>query len=126
VRLKGKVRTGIGDLSTKMVLPNVEAIYIQKTGMKLFPGSLNVQLQNDFHVLPKIRIEGHEYGGTVCVSLMPCKMFNRKAFIVRTDKVAAQKSDQNIHPLSVIEIVTDVKLREIYNLKDGDEVEIEI
>ena len=92
--------------------------------MKLYPGSLNIELVDPFH-LPEnaIRLEGHEYGGTVSLSILPCRIFNRKAFIIRTDKNASGLGD---HPLTIIEIATDVKLRDEYHLKDGDEVEVVI
>ena len=75
--------------------------------------------------LPKkrIRLEKEEYGGTVSVNLVPCQIFGRKAFILRTDKAEDGLAD---HDRSVIEIATDVKLRDVYNLNDGDVVEVEV
>ena len=120
--LKGKVKSGLNDFSYWM--NKLEKYYTQKTGIKLFPGTLNVELEIDFH-LPKncIKLEKEEYGGTVSVSIFPCKINGRNAFVLRTDKNASGKG---FHPLNIIEIAADVKLRDLYNLRDDDIVEIEL
>ena len=120
MRLVGKVRSGMNSLSYWM--DKLEYYYTLKTGVKLYPRSLNIELPEPYH-LPKdvIRLEGHEYGGTVSLSLLPCRVFDRKAFIIRTDKNASGEGD---HPLNIIEVSTDGKLRDEYHLKDGDEVEV--
>lgn len=123
IKLTGRVKSGLGNLSYWM--NKMENIYTEKTGVKLFPGSLNVEL-NESYDLPKngiIRIEKEEYGGTVSLSIQECKIFDRRAFIVRTDKNARNEGD---HPTNIIEIACDVKLRDAYDLKDGDIVNIEV
>jgi len=124
--LKGKVITGIGDLSFRMeTVPGLLDAYLSKTGLHLFPGSLNVLLDGEWSMPEnKIRLEKEEYGGQVSVSLLPCKLFDAPAFIVRTDK--AEAGQIKTHPKNIIEIIGDVKFRDKYNLKDGDEVEISI
>ncbi|MFA6460904.1 MAG: DUF120 domain-containing protein [Candidatus Woesearchaeota archaeon] len=54
---------------------------------------------------------------------MPCKIFGRTAFILRPDyrKEAIIKK-----PKTIIEIACDVHLRKTFNIKDGDEVTVEI
>ncbi len=76
--------------------------------MDLYPGTLNVELREPF-ALPAgcLRLESEEYGGNVGVSTLPCEVFGRKAFILRTDKNA---SGEGRHPLTLVEIATDVKL----------------
>src|SRR6266436_2602555 len=83
--LRGIVRSGKGDFS--FWLAKLESYYTQKTGMKLYPGTLNVHLSNAIFPTPKdaIRLEKEEYGGRVSVSMAPCRIFGRKAFILRTD-----------------------------------------
>jgi CTP-dependent riboflavin kinase len=56
------------------------------------------------------------------VSIVPCKIVGRKAFIPRPD------TDTRKHghpPETILEIATDVNLRDTYKLKDGDIVEVE-
>lgn len=126
VKLTGKVKTGIGDLSYRM--KTVEGLldaYYKKTGLVLVPGSLNVELDQIWS-MPKnnIRLEKEEYGGKVSVSLLPCKIKDTTAFIVRTDKVEAGLIPT--HPKNIIEIISDIKLRDKYGLKDGDQVEVTV
>ncbi len=120
--LKGKVVSGLGNFS--YWIEKLQEYYLRKTGMKFFPGTLNIQLDRPYH-LPKnvMRLEKEEYGGTVSVSIVPCQIFGRDAFILRTDKNNTESGD---HPKTIIEIACDVKLRELYNLKDNDLIEVEI
>ncbi|MEO8185140.1 MAG: DUF120 domain-containing protein [Deltaproteobacteria bacterium] len=120
--LRGTVRSGRGDFG--FWLAKLEEHYRAKTGMVLFPGTLNLELAEPFrmpdHVL---RLEADEYGGTVSVSLIACRVFGRSAFILRTD---ANEQGTGHHPRTLIEIATDVKLRSTYGLEDGDAVDVEL
>ena len=119
--LRGNVVSGVGNFS--YWIDKLRDHYLRKTGMSLFPGTLNVSLAEPYSV-PKdaIRLECGEYGGSVSVNLVPCSIFGRRAFILRTD---ANEEGRGHHPRTTIEIATDVKLRDRYQLNDGDEVEIE-
>ena len=93
--------------------------------MTFFPGTLNVHLLHYKYYFPKncLRLENEEYGGTVSVSMTECRIFGRDAYILRTD------SDIGKHgypPEQILEIATNVKLRDEFNLQDGDVVEVEI
>ena len=120
--LKGVVVSGMGTFS--FWLEKLESYYTQKTGMRLFPGTLNLHLDQPYS-LPAdvIRLEKEEYGGTVSVSIVPCRVFDRAAFLLRTD---ANEAGRGHHPKNVIEIATDIKLRDLYHLRDGDEVEVRL
>ena len=118
--LKGVVVSGMGNFS--FWIEKLEIYYTQKTGMRLFPGTLNLRLAAPYSLPAEvIRLEKEEYGGTVSVSLVPCSVFGRRAFLLRTD---ANEEGRGHHPRNIIEIATDVKLRDVYRLKDGDEVEV--
>jgi riboflavin kinase, archaea type len=119
--LRGKVVSGMGNFS--YWIEKLQGHYFQKTGMKFFPGTLNVQLEQPY-TLPKqvIRLEADEYGGTVSVSIVPCSISGKNAFLLRTD---ANEEERGHHPKTRLEIATDVRLRDHFNLKDGDLVEIE-
>jgi riboflavin kinase len=120
--LKGVVVSGMGSFS--FWLEKLESFYTQKTGMHLFPGTLNLRLEQPYS-LPSdvIRLEKEEYGGTVSVSMVRCRVFDRPAFLLRTD---ANEAGSGHHPKNIIEIATDIKLRDRYRLHDGDEVEVHI
>lgn len=98
--------------------------YFRKTGMHLYPGTLNVQLDLPFSLPPGVnRLEGEEYGGTVSVNLLPCLILGRSGFILRTD---ANEQGRGHHPKTIVEVASDVRLRDQFQLADGDLVEIEI
>ncbi|WP_233220151.1 CTP-dependent riboflavin kinase [Pleurocapsa sp. CCALA 161] len=85
MKLKGKIRTGKNDFSGW--IDRLSFYYREKTGMIFFPGTLNVHLIDSRYYFPSdcIRLEKEEYGGTVAVSMTPCRIFNRDAYILRTD-----------------------------------------
>lgn len=92
--------------------------------MRLYPGTLNVDLPSEYSLPADVmRLEAHEYGGRVSVSIVPCRIFDRQAFILRTDE---NERGTGHHPRNIVEIATDVRLRDLYGLRDGDWVEIEI
>jgi riboflavin kinase, archaea type len=120
--LKGVVVSGMGNFS--FWLEKLASFYTQKTGMRLFPGTLNLRLAEPYSLPAEvIRLEKEEYGGTVSVSIVPCSVFGRRAFLLRTD---ANEAGTGHHPKNVIEIATDIKLRDAYQLNDGDEVEVQV
>jgi riboflavin kinase len=119
--LQGKVVSGMGSFS--YWIEKLAEHYRHKTGMLLFPGTLNVELENEY-TLPKrvVRLEGQEYGGSVSVNIVPCSIWGKPGFILRTD---ANEEGRGHHARTIVEIATDVKLREYFGLSDGDSVEIE-
>jgi riboflavin kinase len=121
-RLRGRVVSGRADFG--QWIGRLSSLYEEKTGMRLYPGTLNVELSSEYS-LPAdvIRLEADEYGGRVSVSIVPCRIFNRQAFLLRTDE---NEKGTGHHPRNIIEIATDVRLRDNYELKDGDWVEIEV
>ncbi|MGA7107052.1 MAG: DUF120 domain-containing protein [Terracidiphilus sp.] len=120
--LVGKVVSGMGNFS--FWIDKLHDHYLRKTGMHLYPGTLNVQLEEPYS-LPKnvLRLEDFEYGGTVSVNLVPCIIRGKCAFLLRTD---ANEEGRGHHPRTIVEIATDVRLRDAFQLADGDTVEIQI
>lgn len=120
--LIGKVTSGIGDCG--QWIAKLHDHYRRKTGLDLFPGTLNVRLDRPYRVpRDSLRLDAHEYGGRVGISLVPCRVFGRRAYILRTD---ANDGGDGDHPPEVIEVATDVKLRDAFDLKDGDLVTVEV
>ena len=119
--IRGKVVSGRGDFG--LWIERLSHFYEQKTGMRLYPGTLNVELAFQYLLpLNVMRLEAHEYGGRVSVSIVPCRIFDRRAFLLRTDENETGTGHQ---PRKIIEIATDIRLRHAYNLEDGDSVEVE-
>jgi riboflavin kinase len=121
-RVRGRVVSGRANFG--VWIERLNSFYEKKTGMRLYPGTLNVELQNPYS-LPSnvIRLEANEYGGSVSVNIVPCQIFDRRAFLLRTDQ---NEQGTGHHSRSIIEIATDVRLRDLYQLKDGDCVEVDL
>src|SRR5580700_12124628 len=101
--LRGKVESGIGDFG--QWIEKLGAHYERKTGVKLYPGTLNIRLPEPYAVPAGcVRLETSEYGGSVNVNIMPCWIFGRRAFILRTD---SNESGEGRHPRTVVEIASD-------------------
>jgi riboflavin kinase len=120
--LTGRVVTGVGNFS--YWIDKLKDHYRRKTGLVLFPGTLNVQLDEEYSVpAGATRLEGEEYGGDVSVNIVPCRIFDEEAVILRTDKY---EKDEGPHARTLVEVACEVKLRDKYQLKDGDIVHIEV
>lgn len=120
--LRGKVRSGLGEASFWM--KKAEETFYKKTGIRMFHGTLNVELDKDYILEGDLKlIYKEEYGGTQEVYIKECQILGHKSYIVRTDKNMSENRD---HPLNLIEIISDVNFREEYNLKDGDEIRVSI
>lgn len=120
--LRGRLVSGLGDFS--IWIARLAGHYERKTGMRLYPGTLNLELPEPYDLpVDRIRLEASEYGGRVSVSIVPCRIFDRPAFLLRTDQ-----NDQGTgpHPKTIVEIATDIRLRDVYSLRDGDTVEVEL
>ena len=123
MRLRGRVASGIGDL-TKWMLPNRE-VYAAATGEDLYPGSLNVVLDVPWFVPAGAqRLEPSDFRvGGVGMSIVPCAINGLPAFILRSDRNNAGIGN---HPPTVIEVAASVRLRDALALADGDEVVVDV
>ncbi len=120
--LRGRVVSGVGDFSRWIEM--LKAHYLRKTGLDLFPGTLNVELGEEYSVPDGCaRLGAEEYGGTVSVYIVPCRVFGERAVILRTE---ASEHGRGTHAKTIVEVACEVKLRDKYGLRDGDPVEIEL
>ena len=95
-------------------------LHAAKTGVRLYPGSLNVELDDDWHAgIHRLRLEPPEY--PIGLSIVPCNIQGLDAFILRTDKNDRGDGD---HAPNVVEVAAAVRLRDALDLEDGDRVEI--
>src|SRR5215469_3158316 len=121
-RVRGRVVSGLANFG--VWIERLNSFYEKKTGMRLYPGTLNIELPNPYS-LPSnvIRLEANEYGGRVSVNIVRCQIFDRRAFLLRTDQ---NEQGTGHHSRNIIEIAKDVRLRDLHQLKDGDWVEVEL
>lgn len=121
MKLQGKLTTGIG--TAKMWVGKIEKVFEEKTGIKLYHGTLNIKLENGYIIEPDWVIKPEEFGGTENVLVKECKILDNIAYIVRAEKNQKGKGE---HDLKILEIVSDINFRETYNLKDGERIMIQI
>ena len=126
--ISGRVQPGKNDASHW--LRKFNEPYSKKTGIAVYPGSLNLALEEKFdwfapsyksHI---IWFGREEYGGERDILLLPCRLpnqGNRRAFLWTTTTAARDRPDP-----WVIEIITDVNLRNVYGLDDGSVVHVEL
>ena len=124
-KLRGKVVSGTGDLSEKMsCVAGLSEAYKRKLGVDLFPGSLNIRLESAWSMpAQRIRLEKEEYGGLVSMNILPCRIRGEDCLILRTD---GNELGTGTHPKEIIEVASNVRLRDHFRLKDGDTIEVEI
>lgn len=83
--LEGKVKSGLGEGS--FWVKKIEKIFEEKTKMKLFPGTLNVQLIEEYKIEnPTYILEKDEYGGSEKLDIKECIVLGHNSFIIRTEK----------------------------------------
>jgi riboflavin kinase, archaea type len=126
--LQGRVQAGKGDASHWLRLFN--AAYARKLQMRVYPGSLNLALDHPFDWFAQ-RYQPHliwfgreEYGGERDILLLPCELMNlerRQAYLWTPTTAARNRPDP-----WVVEVVCEVRLRDTYELKDGDVVVVEL
>jgi len=120
--VRGKVVSGRANFG--LWIERLSSFYEKKTGMRLYPGTLNIELPAPYSLPSNVmRLEANEYGGSVSVSIVPCQIFDRRAFLLRTDQ---NERGTGHHSRNIIEIATDIRLRDVYQIKDGDWVEVEL
>ncbi len=120
--LEGKVKAGLGEAA--FWVKKIENIFCNTYNIKLFSGTLNLELKEEYKINePDLIIEAKEYGGTEKLFIKKCIVYNRQAYIIRTEKNQSSCGD---HSLNIIEVVSDIKFREKYNLLDDQKIKIEI
>ena len=126
--ITGHVQPGKNDASHWLEFFN--AAYSSKTEMMIFPGSLNIALGFNFNWFePLVEAKTiwfvrEEYGGERDILLLPCKLRNlqgQRAYLWTPTTAARNRLDP-----WVVEVITDIKLRDAFGLRDGSVVEIEL
>jgi len=119
--LKGKVIKGLGKAKTFVNM--MDEVFYKKTNIHLYPGTLNVKLDGKYNLNIDYLIKPEEYGGMFNVQIQKCKVFEKDAYIVRSEKNIKENGD---YEQDIIEIVSNINFREKYNLKDGEQIKIRL
>lgn len=121
-RLEGLIVSGYGHAADP--LARLSELYRQKTGVSLFPGTLNVELDQDWPTPAGFaRIEPGEGGCRVGVTLIRCRIEGLEAFILRTD---GNSAPGGLHSLRIVEVAAEVRLRTALGLSDGERVRLDL
>ena len=92
--------------------------------MQLYPGTLNVQLSQEWSIPnDALVLDPSEYGGRVRIYIAKCRFMGRNAWILRTE---ANERGEGDHPRSIVEIASDLPLRTTFGLEDGMNVLLEL
>ena len=126
-RYSGKVQSGEGNASHW--LSKFNDAYSQKIGAPLFPGSLNLSLDQPFDWFDAsigrrtMTFTRDEYGGERDILLVPCLLVNladQRAWLWTT-------TEGRIRPDPwVIEVIASRNLRMAFGLTDGSTVDIRL
>ena len=119
--LEGKVIEGMG--KAKIFVNMMKEVFYKTTNMRLYPGTLNIELEEPYDLKTTYTIKAKEYGGKYDVQVQECTLLEHKAYIVRSEKNLKEESD---YEKNIIEIVSNINFRDKHNLKDGDLVKIQI
>jgi len=115
--LVGRVATGSGDLKRWMTL--YAEGYAAAAGVPLYPGSLNIVLDEPW-AFPEARVTLSAEAVGRLIHLAPCLVGSRRCFVLRTDMAERAGGDEH----RVLEIVSDVRLRDELGVHDGDTIEV--
>lgn len=121
MELKGKIKSGFGNAS--FWVDKINKVFEKKYQMKLFLGTLNVKLDHEYVLGNEEKIKASEYGGNFDVLIKKCEILEHTGYIVRTEKNNKIGGD---HPLDIVEIVSDINIRETNDLKDDDTITLSI
>jgi CTP-dependent riboflavin kinase len=94
-------------------------VYRATTGLDAYPGTLNVELDQPW----RTPTESEPIVAGVSLFLIPCRINCTPAFVMRTENNERGTGD---HPLTVVEIISDKPLRELFDLHDGDQISLEL
>ena len=123
ITLRGRVSSGLGEGRKFIQLPWVKRQIQEDLGFDPYPGTLNLYLSSDtriFSLLDKfrgIRISARE-------EFASGRLY--KALIANKVHGAMIRPDVPDYPKGLLEILAPINLRDKFNLRDGDEVEIKI
>lgn len=124
LNVKGEVRSGNGEGRKFIELPWVREQITEKLGFTPYPGTLNVKINGDAYAFKK------SLERASVIEILPVKGFCRgkcfKTFFMDNVKSAIVIPEVENYPEDVIEVIAPVNLREKFQLKDGDAVNIKI
>jgi riboflavin kinase len=122
--VKGEVFSGSGEGAEYIRLPWVRKQITEKLGFIPYIGTLNIKLTEESLTIKK------SLENARAIEISPVKGFCRgrgfPAYFMQDLKCAIIVPEIKNYPENIIEVVAPVNLRERFNLKDGDMIEVRI
>jgi riboflavin kinase len=122
--MKGEVFSGSGEGTEYIRLPWVRKQITEKLGFIPYVGTLNIKLTEESITIKK------SLENARAIEISPVKGFCRgrgfPAYFIQDLKCAIIVPEIKNYPENIIEVVAPVNLRERFNLKDGDMIEVRI
>ncbi len=127
ITLRGRVFSGVGEGRYYVSLPEYRRQFSSKLGFDPFPGTLNLRvLKEDMHLRRRldqedgIIIEGFSKENRTFgeVKAFKCEVFGITSAVVLPKRTH--------YPPNILEIISPIKLRDTFNLCDGDIVEVKV
>lgn len=128
ITIGGKMRLITGKISSRFGvagqnLKTVEDKILKRTGLpSMAPGTLNVTLDFDYIVRADVTIEPNEYFTEERLKFQRCRVRGHRMFIMRPES----HEDLGGIGAKVLELVSPMILRSVWQLRDGDPLEIEV
>ncbi|HKR74568.1 MAG TPA: DUF120 domain-containing protein [Candidatus Nitrosocosmicus sp.] len=145
ILFKGKIVTGMGEGAYYMSLEGYKKQFHEKLGYEPFPGTLNVKLEDKHFMIsrrdlikhPSIHIEGFKnsdrtfgwvkcYAATIIQDSNVSEGLNSNVNEIKERDVHVLLLERTHHDNSLIEVIGPQSIKEISNLKNGDDVIISI
>jgi len=124
LHVKGKVFSGGGEGARFTELPWVKKQMAEKLGFIPYPGTLNIKLTEDKVNIKKLLKKAK------AIEISPAPGFCRgkcfQAYLMGNLKCAIIIPEVENYPEDVIEVIAPVNLREKFQLRDGDVIEVKI
>jgi len=124
--IAGKIISGAGQGAFFTQLDWVQEQCLEKLGFKPYPGTLNIQIHEE--MVPVIETLPQEQ----IIELIPpdSNFCSGKVFPVVVEGLPAAvvlpEEDVRVHGKNIIEIISNVRLKDALGLKDGDSITIMI
>lgn len=128
VNIKGELISGMGEGQYYITRPGYTQQFEERLGFHPYPGTLNILLERKHDIVvremldncPYIKVDGftdeeRTFGAVKCYLIS-----------INGVKGAIISPLRTHHPKNIIEIISPVYLREKLNIKDGDEVSVDL
>lgn len=115
--LTGGVFSGAG-IAARVLEAHIEQIRVVVGLPALLPGTLNIRLPAPYRLVPDFAIGREAWSHTEDVFFQRCQVADLQGLIMRTST--------NYHGLSVLEVMAEVRLRDMLHLQDGEAVTVSV